>query len=84
MIDAGVQAHEPGIIPPGYDERIVIRVAVSTRLYPCHAFERDIALVERDVIRGYYTREQAEKLFGVVFTADGSAIDTAATTARRS
>ena len=47
-------------------------------------FERDIALVERDVIRGYYTREQAEELFGVVFTADGSAIDTAATTARRS
>ena len=49
-----------------------------------NAFERDIALVERDVIRGYYTREQAEELFGVVFTADGSAIDTAATTARRS
>ena len=47
-------------------------------------FERDIALVERDVIRGYYTREQAEDLFGVVFTSDGSTIDAAATTARRS
>ncbi len=46
-------------------------------------FERDVALVERDVIRGYYTSRQAEELFGVVFQPDGTSIDTAATDARR-
>jgi N-methylhydantoinase B len=46
-------------------------------------FERDVALVERDVIRGYYTRQQAEDLFGVVFQPDGTTIDQTATEARR-
>jgi N-methylhydantoinase B len=46
-------------------------------------FERDFALVERDVIRGYYTRQQAEELFGVVFLPDGTSIDPAATEQRR-
>jgi N-methylhydantoinase B len=35
--------------------------------------KRDPAKVARDVARGYYTREQAEKLFGVRFRPDGSA-----------
>ena len=34
---------------------------------------RDPAKVARDVMRGYYSREQAEKLFGVRFKPDGSA-----------
>ena len=34
---------------------------------------RDPAKVARDVSRGYYTREQAERLFGVRFPPDGSA-----------
>jgi N-methylhydantoinase B len=34
---------------------------------------RDPAKVARDVARGYYSREEAEKLFGVRFRADGSA-----------
>lgn len=46
-------------------------------------FERDPALVERDVLRGYYTREQAEEMFGVVFDPDGISIDLPATEARR-
>jgi N-methylhydantoinase B len=46
-------------------------------------FERDVALVERDVLRGYYTRQQAEEQFGVVFQADGTSIDPAATEQRR-
>ena len=46
-------------------------------------FERDVALVERDVIRGYYTSRQAEELFGVVFQPDGKSVDPAATDARR-
>jgi N-methylhydantoinase B len=35
--------------------------------------KRDPARVARDVARGYYTREEAEKLFGVCFRSDGSA-----------
>jgi N-methylhydantoinase B len=34
---------------------------------------RDPAKVARDVARGYYSREEAEKLFGVRFRPDGSA-----------
>ncbi len=34
---------------------------------------RDPAKVAQDVARGYYSREQAEKLFGVRFKPDGSA-----------
>jgi N-methylhydantoinase B len=34
---------------------------------------RDPAKVARDVGRGYYTRAQAERLFGVRFQPDGSA-----------
>jgi len=36
--------------------------------------KRDAAKVARDVARGYYSREQAEKLFGVRFKPDGSAV----------
>jgi len=35
---------------------------------------RDPAKVARDVARGYYSREQAEALFGVRFKPDGSAV----------
>jgi N-methylhydantoinase B len=35
-------------------------------------FKRDPQKVARDVSRGYYTREQAEKLFGVALRADGA------------
>lgn len=34
---------------------------------------RDPAKVARDVMRGYYTQEEAERLFGVRFRPDGSA-----------
>jgi N-methylhydantoinase B len=46
-------------------------------------FERRPELVLRDVELGYYTAEQAERLFGVVFSADGCAIDASATAKRR-
>ncbi|KAB2913080.1 MAG: methylhydantoinase [Hyphomicrobiaceae bacterium] len=46
-------------------------------------FRRDAALVARDVIRGYYTAEEARSLFGVVLSADGT-VDAAATAAARS
>ena len=36
--------------------------------------KRDPAKVARDVARGYYSREQAEALFGVRFKPDGSAV----------
>ena len=36
--------------------------------------KRDPAKVARDVARGYYSREQAETLFGVRFKPDGSAV----------
>jgi N-methylhydantoinase B len=45
-------------------------------------FTRDPALVERDVRRGYYTRDVAATLFRVAFAADG-AIDAVATTQLR-
>jgi N-methylhydantoinase B len=45
-------------------------------------FARDPALVMRDVRRGYYSREEAEMLWGVVLTRDGAA-DEMATAARR-
>ena len=35
-------------------------------------FKRDPAKVARDVSRGYYTREQAEALYGVALRADGT------------
>jgi N-methylhydantoinase B len=35
--------------------------------------KRDPAKVARDVMRGYYTREQASERFGVRFLPDGSA-----------
>ena len=35
--------------------------------------KRDPAKVARDVMRGYYSTDEAEKLFGVRFRADGSA-----------
>jgi N-methylhydantoinase B len=45
--------------------------------------ERDLALLERDVRRGYVTSEAAEKYYGAVFMAGSPAIDVAATEARR-
>ncbi|MDI1347040.1 MAG: hydantoinase B/oxoprolinase family protein, partial [Pseudolabrys sp.] len=44
--------------------------------------ERDLGKLERDVRCGYVSREQAEKSYGAVFTADG-AIDAKATAERR-
>jgi len=41
-------------------------------------FKRDPQRVARDVLRGYYTRDEAERLFGVALTAEG-AIDAART-----
>jgi N-methylhydantoinase B len=37
------------------------------------ALRRDPSKVAHDVMRGYYTRDQAEKRFGVRFKPDGSA-----------
>jgi N-methylhydantoinase B len=45
-------------------------------------FRRDPAKVAHDVARGYYTRAQAERLFGVAFDANGG-IDAAGTAKRR-
>jgi N-methylhydantoinase A/oxoprolinase/acetone carboxylase beta subunit/N-methylhydantoinase B/oxoprolinase/acetone carboxylase alpha subunit len=45
-------------------------------------FARDPALAMRDVRRGYYTREEAEALWGVVLTREG-AVDETATAALR-
>jgi N-methylhydantoinase B len=36
-------------------------------------FRRDPAKVARDVARGYYSREEAERRFGVRFRPDGTA-----------
>lgn len=46
------------------------------------AFEREPALVARDVARGYYTRDEAAAWFGVALDASG-AVDGAATTRLR-
>jgi N-methylhydantoinase B len=48
-----------------------------------NAFERDPALVERDVARGYYTVEQAAELFGVVLRGEPPVANLAATDALR-
>ena len=45
-------------------------------------FERDAALVARDVARGYYTPAQARTLFGVALDGSGS-VDDAATRSLR-
>jgi len=45
-------------------------------------FRRDPAKVACDVARGYYTRKQAERLFGVAFDANGQ-VDAVGTAARR-
>ena len=48
------------------------------------ARERDPTLVLRDVVRGYYTADEAARLFGVVLSDDDPpAVDEAATAARR-
>lgn len=44
--------------------------------------ERDLDMLERDVRRGYVSRDAAENTYGAVFKADGS-IDRAATSTRR-
>ncbi len=41
--------------------------------------EREPALVARDVVRGYYTADEAERLFGVIVTGDPPETDEAAT-----
>ncbi|MGD9536611.1 MAG: hydantoinase B/oxoprolinase family protein [Alphaproteobacteria bacterium] len=46
-------------------------------------FEREPALVARDVARGYYTVRQAAELFGVVLRGEPPALDAAATAALR-
>jgi N-methylhydantoinase B len=48
------------------------------------AFERDPQLVLRDVHEGYVTVEAAERLYGVVVSADGATVDEQATQRRRS
>ncbi len=45
--------------------------------------ERPAGDVLRDVALGYYTADEARRLFGVVLSADGSGIDEAATRATR-
>jgi N-methylhydantoinase B len=45
--------------------------------------ERDLAALERDVRRGYVTRQSAEENYGAVFKGDTLEIDVAATQARR-
>jgi len=57
------------VISPG--DRIEMRTPGGGGFGDPH--KRDPAKVARDVMRGYYTREQAEKLFGVRFRPDGSA-----------
>ena len=37
------------------------------------ALRRDLSKVAHDVMRGYYTQDQAAQLFGVRFKPDGSA-----------
>jgi N-methylhydantoinase B len=44
--------------------------------------ERDLGMLERDVRCGYVSRDQAEKSYGAVFTAEG-AVDPVATARRR-
>ena len=46
-------------------------------------FERDPEQVQRDVVRGYYSREQAQELFAVVFAEGVNDIDQAKTAALR-
>ena len=41
------------------------------------------ALVLQDVMRGYYTAEEAERRFGVVLSGDPLQVDEAATATRR-
>ena len=47
------------------------------------AFAREPALVLQDVMRDYYTAEEAEQRFGVVLSGDPLQVDEAATAARR-
>jgi N-methylhydantoinase B len=46
--------------------------------------DRDPARVEQDVIQGYVSRDKAENVYGVVFDADATGVDAAATERRRS
>ncbi|MCR4266820.1 hydantoinase B/oxoprolinase family protein [Nitratireductor sp. ZSWI3] len=46
-------------------------------------FRRAPEKVLRDVALGYYTADEAEELFGVVLSGDGTAVDEAATRAKR-
>jgi N-methylhydantoinase B len=48
-----------------------------------HPFDRDPALVIRDVRGGFVSRASAEEHYGVVLSADGKCVDAAATTNRR-
>lgn len=63
-------------IPLAAGDRVEVLTPGGGGYGPAH--ERDPALVERDVRRGYYRREEAARLFAVVFGPAG-AVDTEAT-----
>ena len=48
-----------------------------------HPFDRNPERVLKDVLGGYVSRDSAERDYGVILDADGEAVDTAATKARR-
>ena len=76
-IESGGGTYRPQHLSKDQDIHVrpgdVIRVSTPGGGGYGNPLKRDPAKVAHDVMRGYYSREEAEKLFGVRFRADGSA-----------
>jgi len=85
-VESGAERYRPPHLSKDQDIQLspgdVVRVSTPGGGGYGDPFRRDPAKVAHDVARGYYTREQAERLFGVAFDAGGG-IDALGTAARR-
>jgi len=85
-VESGAERYRPPHLSKDQDIQLspgdVVRVSTPGGGGYGDPFRRDPAKVAHDVARGYYTREQAERLFGVAFDAGGG-IDAVGTAARR-
>jgi N-methylhydantoinase B len=76
------------VLPPLSDGHVlergdVIRIETGGGGGWGHPYDREPDLVLADVLGGFVSRESAERDYGVVLTANGRAIDEAATRERR-
>jgi N-methylhydantoinase B len=79
----GAEEQAPNVLVDDRIEAHRIRLRLAGGSGFGDPFDRDPDAVLSDVLDGLVSREAAENIYGVVLSADGSAVDVAATTARR-